>query len=369
MKNPALQSRHRGRATLNVAVWLLGLVLVGQLGAIGWAVWRKREPLAANPLPPTAALPVTEATPLAPLPEAPAAEAVTTVAPTPAAPSPAAAVPTLDTPLTDPNVRFFFENGIAAREKGDTNAALAQFRSAVNLQSTHPRLLYELAQTYDAMDLRDKATEVWDQIFRLGEGAGDFYKLAADRFQNAGAKDFREVESILKLGKVLVQQQPRTGDPTVKEQVKLRVPIQALDGATVDPSKVHVDILFYDLVKRANGVSVEKTEALLPRETWLSGAPTWLAGSSVEFVEQIYQLPTMPSFGTSEQRSYHGYIIRLYYNDNLQDVAAQPSELALRADAEVLPTVDQGAPTRRDAAPFQPSSGDPLDDSLFPLPQ
>ena len=72
-------------------------------------------------------------------------------------------------------------------------------------------------------------------------------------------------------------------------------------------------------------------------------------------------------------RRYHGYLVKLYYNDHLQDVMAKPAQLASlrpepgeRAIENFIDAPPPRTPSRK--SPPQETPG-PLDDSLVPLPQ
>lgn len=379
MTHPLLPAPRRGRIALNLAVWLLGVLLVGQLGAIGWALHRKhgsssRAAAAAvvtSAVPPSASpvVPVEAPAPAAaelvtappavgegpPVPEAVSAAPVASVA----APAAVVAAPAEAFPLTDERVLFFLESALASRERGDMKAALTQLRAAVDLQPAHPRLLYELASTYEKMSLPAKASPVWDQLFALGEGAGIYFKMAQARFEQGEARPPREVETPLRLGKILERSQSATGEV---EALTLRIPVQALEGAVIDPGRVSVVTQFYDEV---DGEIVE-TDAVTDNYRWLAGEfPSWTT-NTVEFLDQPYRrvasFPPAPDGG----RRYHGYVVKLYYNDHLQDVLAKPAQLASRR-AE---PGERGLQQPVERLDTRPPPGSQVDDSLFPpLPQ
>ncbi len=379
MTHPLLPAPRRGRIALNLAVWLLGVLLVGQLGAIGWALHRKHgsssraaaaaavtsaAPPSASPVVPVeapapAAAELVTAPPAvaegAPVPEAVSAAPVASVA----APAAVVAAPAEAFPLTDERVLFFLESALASRERGDMKAALTQLRAAVDLQPAHPRLLYELASTYEKMSLPAKASPVWDQLFALGEGAGIYFKMAQARFEQGEARPPREVETPLRLGKILERSQSATGEV---EALTLRIPVQALEGAVIDPGRVSVVTQFYDEV---DGEIVE-TDAVTDNYRWLAGEfPSWTT-NTVEFLDQPYRrvasFPPAPDGG----RRYHGYVVKLYYNDHLQDVLAKPAQLASRR-AE---PGERGLQQPVERLDTRPPPGSQVDDSLFPpLPQ
>lgn len=375
MTHPLLPAPRRGRIALNLAVWLLGVLLVGQLGAIGWALHRKHgsssraaavavvtsaAPPSASPVAPVQA-PAQAAADLVTAPPAVAegAPVLEAVSAAPVAQAAVAAAPAEAFPLTDERVLFFLESALASRERGDMKAALTQLRAAVDLQPAHPRLLYELASTYEKMSLPAKASPVWDQLFALGEGAGIYFKMAQARFEQGEARPPREVETPLRLGKILERSQSDSGEV---EALTLRIPVQALEGAVIDPGRVSVVTQFYDEV---DGEIVE-TDAVTDNYRWLAGEfPSWTT-NTVEFLDQPYR--RVPSFSPAPDggRRYHGYVVKLYYNDHLQDVLAKPAQLASRR-AE---PGERGLQQPVERLDTRPPPGSQVDDSLFPpLPQ
>lgn len=375
MTHPLLPAPRRGRIALNLAVWLLGVLLVGQLGAIGWALHRKHgsssraaaaavvtsaAPPSASPVAPVQA-PAQAAADLMTAPPAvaegaPVPEAVSAA---PAAVVAASAAPAEAFPLTDERVLFFLESALASRERGDMKAALTQLRAAVDLQPAHPRLLYELASTYEKMSLPAKASPVWDQLFALGEAAGIYFKMAQARFEQGEARPPREVETPLRLGKILERSQSASGEV---EALTLRIPVQALEGAVIDPGRVSVVTQFYDEV---DGEIVE-TDAVTDNYRWLAGEfPSWTT-NTVEFLDQPYRRAAGFSSAPDGGRRYHGYVVKLYYNDHLQDVLAKPAQLASRR-AE---PGERGLQQPVERLDTRSPPGSQVDDSLFPpLPQ
>lgn len=355
MNHPLSPAPRRGRLALNLAVSLLGALLAAQVAAIGWALHRKHQqgdPVAAPaqaPLQPAPAPALSEPAP---------ATAVASVPPVTAASDPGAA-PADPFPITDERVRFFLGSALSSRERGDMKATVSQLRAACDLLPNHPRLLYELASTYEKMSLAAKAAPVWDQLTALGEGAGIYFRLAQARFEQGDAQPPREVDTPLRLGKILERSQQ---DPGGGEAVTLRIPVQALDGASIEPGRVSVVTQFYDEV----GGEIVETDALTENHRWLSGEfPTWKT-NSVEFLDQPYRRPPLAEHGVPDGRRYHGYVVKLYYNDHLQDVIAKPAQLASRRAEPGERGLQQPAEIIEEGA--RPNNR--LDDSLFPpLPQ
>lgn len=359
MNQPPSSAPRRGRVTLQLAVSLLVVLLVGQLVAIAWALHRKhtRGPdTLTTARPPASALSEIAYSATGPAVRPPAESSATTAATTTdAAPANVGG----DFPIVDERVRFFLGSALASREQGDMKAALTQLRAACDLQPGHPRLLYELATTYEKMSLPAKAIPVWDQLAALGENGGIYFRLAQARFEQGDVPPAREVETPLRLGKILERPQQ---DPVAGDSITLRIPVQALEGAVIDPGLVSVVTQFYDEI---DGEIVE-TDAATDNWRWLSGEfPSWKT-NSVEFLDQPYRRSGGSAASLAGARRYHGYVVKLYYNDHLQDMVAHPAQLANRR-AE---PGERGLQHPVELYDARPGPARQLDDSLFPpLPQ
>ena len=89
-------------------------------------------------------------------------------------------------------------------------------------------------------------------------------------------------------------------------------------------------------------------------EHYVSAPYDWSDG--VEVIEVSYAQPKFTEIQKSElgEREYYGYIIELYYRDDLQEVLAEPLDL----DVEALGTLESG-----DSAAlyrFEANAGDKL---------
>src|SRR5262249_8545056 len=83
-----------------------------------------------------------------------------------AAPAPAAAQPSISpaAPLSTPPpsiVENLLREGKEFRDRGDTTNALARFQEASDSEPDNTGVLQEMAQTYESMQLFDRANDVW----------------------------------------------------------------------------------------------------------------------------------------------------------------------------------------------------------------
>ncbi|PWT86590.1 MAG: hypothetical protein C5B58_01200 [Acidobacteria bacterium] len=296
----------------------------------------------------------------------PAPRAVASPTPAPAVPQPAVSPETVaQTPppsLADQLLR----EGLELRERGDTTTALARLEEALDSEPNNVTLLEEIAKTYDSMQLYERSNEVWRKLHEMGPSAGAAYELADQRLKrglpastaaDAGAASAsldtasqRDVGGnaqgpVIGITEVKATETP---DPEAETNLALRIGIKKQQDAEIDHTKVRILVEFYDTV---DDKDVKLTDAdvsyewLTPKHDWTDTNPEVLAVSYVRpkigVVSSESSLSeaaatvrpgqknrsSKGSDARSGQRKYLGYRIRIYYDDKLQAVQAEPSRL------------------------------------------
>jgi tetratricopeptide (TPR) repeat protein len=292
----------------------------------------------------------------------PAAPPVSTPAPaTQTAASPEAVARTPPPSLIDQLLR----EGIELRDRGDTTNALARFEEALESEPSNVAVLEEIAKTYDSMQLYDKSNDVWRKLHDIGPSAGQAYELADQRLKlgvstpattDAGmasaslaAASHRDIGgnaegSVMGISEVKAAETP---DPDADTNLALRIGIKKQAGATVDHTKVKILVEFYDTV---GDKDVKLTDAdvnyewLTPKHDWTDPTPEVLSVSylrpktavvspesslseAAATVRPGQKSRSKSSLADSGKRKYLGYRIRIYYDDKLQAVQAEPSRL------------------------------------------
>lgn len=218
------------------------------------------------------------------------------------------------------------------RGLSDMQGTLELLRKADELTPDHPAIIAEMAQTYEQMGLTAKATDAWRRIQLLGATkAGQFFELASRRLGSGSAAvtapglsatSGAESEKFLRLGAC---QAVRDFSVNTGERYVLRVPISRAGNRPINSQELNLEVFFFD---RVNNEKVALTIAPEPEVSWQSTPVDW-NGTGEEVLDVVYHLPALSAAEIQQhgRRSYHGYMLRLYYNNKLQDVAAEPRDL------------------------------------------
>jgi tetratricopeptide (TPR) repeat protein len=265
-----------------------------------------------------------------------------------------------------------------AQAETDTASRLARLQSASERDPKNAELLAEIAATYELMQNFDKSAETWRRVFEIGPSAGALYELA-DMKLKTGVTSTTNVAattttSALETGKTVTAPEAvgvrsttaadgipqgstlgisevtasETPDPDSETNLMLRIAVKKRPGAVIDHTKVKIQVFFYDTV---GDNDIKLTDADVSYE-WLTPNHDW-ANSNSETLAVTYIRPKSKAKSAEADlaaaaaainpakkgkpakaspppegnRKYLGYIVRVYYNDQLQDKRAEPSKL------------------------------------------
>ena len=261
-----------------------------------------------------------------------------------------------------------------AQAEKDTTSRLARLQSASEGDPKNAELLAEIATTYELIQNVGKSSDTWRRVHDIGPSAGPLYELAdmklktgvpaapgsatgsaLDAGKPASALDATSVRSsaegiptgsTLGITEVTASETP---DPDSETNLMLRIAVKKRPNAVIDHTKVKIQVFFYDTV---GDNDIKLTDADVSYE-WLTPNHDW-ADSNSETLAVTYIRPkskaksaeadlaaaaaainpakkgkpvkaSPPPEGGS--RKYLGYIVRVYYNDQLQDKRAEPTRL------------------------------------------
>jgi hypothetical protein len=297
----------------------------------------------------------------------PPASSASSVTPAPAVAQPAFSPETLV--LTPPPslVDQLLREGIELRDRGDTTNALARLQEALESDPSNTSALEEIAKTYESMQLFDRSNETWRKLQEMGPSAGAAYELANQRLK-LGVPTPAATEAAIPNASLAATPQKGAGsiptgttfgitevkttetpDPDAETNLTLRIGIKKQTSATIDHTKVKIQVFFYDTV---DDKDIKLTDAdvnyewLTSKHDWTDTNPEMLAVSYVRpkirnasseaalseaaatvRPGQKGQAAKSRSAAEGGARRYLGYRILVYYNDQLQAVEAEPARL------------------------------------------
>ena len=247
---------------------------------------------------------------------------------------PPIAASTLDEASIAPTeVDILVKRATTIRDKGDMTGTLASLRDAQKIFPDDPKIVAEFATTYEQMGLVDKALAQWKRVMDAGEKAGDLYGVAAEKVrvgvtpkEPVSGRDEEGLQPGSTLGLVdVVKNYVNSGSET--ERVSLRMGIKARENAPIVGSQVNIQAMFYDLIDNKEVEPVDPSTTTVTSE-WLTGPEVDWKDEGVEVLKVHYDQKTpVRSENPLKERKYLGYIIRVYYENELHDVTADPVKL------------------------------------------
>ena len=236
------------------------------------------------------------------------------------------ALPPSNRPITNTQARENVDQARAVRGLGDMQGALEALRTADLREPQHPEILSEMALTYEAMHLADRAEAAWRSVLALGETAGGtYYGLAKSKL--GGLQDTQKSLASTDARALSIGSCQILPDKTVTkgQRLTLRIPLISMPATTIDPMQVDLRVFFFD--KLADG-SIAPTHADPPNFTWISEPVDW-RDNGEELVDVSYYMPELKpdELRNLGKRSYHGYIVKLFYQNRFMGEKAEPKAL------------------------------------------
>ncbi len=323
--------------TFRIAVWVLGCLLVAEMASIGWTLATRSVPGPPPRIPGSADVPRAAGSGSGGLDEADLAaqeralvdamgqgERIGVASGAPGVPDVPAEPPVRrPSDIGDDAARELYEVGRALRMDGEMMGALEKFREADARLPGNPRILYEIASAYTTMGLTDKAAPYWIQIRDLGpEGAGDVYAIADLKLMGESEAPPLRPLTVLYVNQALIKQHPEV---STGEQVTIRLALKARDGVPIDVDNVYLDTRFYDVT---TGGTVEASASNPVRWEWMTQPADW-KDQPEEVLDLVYYQASETDFEGAAvmNRRYYGFLVKLYYQDVLQDIYSEPRTL------------------------------------------
>ena len=264
------------------------------------------------------------------------------------------------------------------RDKGDTTNALARLQEAAQRDPKNANVLAQMAMIYESIQLFDRSNETWKKIHDIGPAAGPMYELADMKLKTgvtppattttgpglAGSSPLdagttrNDADGIPDGSSFGITEVNATDTPDADAEtnMKLKIGVKARPNTAIDHTKVKIQVFFYDTVDNKEVVLTDADvsyEWLTPRHDWKETNPEILAvtylraknktvssdaalaaaaasvtpSATTKKKAPAKKEPSADLPGEGGHRKYLGYIVRIYYNDQLQAVRADPTKL------------------------------------------
>jgi tetratricopeptide (TPR) repeat protein len=306
---------------------------------------------------------------------------------TPAAVAPPAADTAVNAPATQSSpsaaalsaAERLLKEATELRDKGDTTNALARLQEAAQRDPKNANVLAEMAMIYESIQLPDRSNETWKKIEDIGPSAGPMYELAVMKLKTGvnpqapatttgpgltgpaplDAGTTRSDPDGIPDGSTFgITELTATDSPDAESEtnMKLRISVKARPNTPIDHTKVKIQVFFYDTVDNKDVVLTDADvsyEWLTSNHDWKNTNPEILAvtyqraknkapssdaalaaaaasitpSASAKKKPPVKKDSAVELPGEGGHRKYLGYIVRIYYNDQLQVAKADPTKL------------------------------------------
>jgi tetratricopeptide (TPR) repeat protein len=263
------------------------------------------------------------------------------------------------------------QEGVDLTNRGDSASALNRFQQAVESNPKNAQAYAEMARIYETTNNLQRSNEMWRKVEEIGPVAGSLYELADARLRRgvtatpapavveatpaqapptpSAPSEGIPDGSTFGISEVTAAETP---DPDSDTNLLLKIGVKKRANSVIDHTKVKIQVFFYDTVDDRD---IKLTDAevnyewLTPDHDWASARPEVLAVTYVRpknkarsqdlaLSEAAASMnpnkkgrapakPAAPASDDSGHRKYLGYIVRIYYNDKLQAVRADPTKL------------------------------------------
>src|SRR5436190_1519258 len=277
--------------------------------------------------------------------------------------------------LLDPNY-FYLDSNLAAayREKGNFAEAIALYQKAETathfpssgLAITYVRMGRQmeakniLAQLLQAREIRYVSAPLIAAVYTaLGDKEEAFRWLERGFTEHSGIlqwiaflPEFRALHSDARFPHLLRRIGVRNGsvltitetalseiaDSNAHNHIALKIGVRPRPG-TQNGHNVKIKVDFYDLT---NENKLRPTDARVSYN-WLTSATDWSDGTTKYLVANYIRPKNQTSL--VDGRRYGGFIVRVYFDGQLQDSRGTPSDLLALFSSDELPAVSPNAPS------------------------
>ena len=338
---PAPQHPKRLRPkTYSVAVYLVGAVVLLQVAMVISVFWLRAMIVPVNfklpraltgqasaPLPPTALptpTPHPAATAASKLPELPE---LSTGGPHLALLS----VPDLSDTLS--RINNLNDQAQQSLRENDLKSAAELLVKAEDMDPRNPTTLKNLAEVYYLMNNAVRAKQYWQRLVDLGPGVGTVYALAKDHvllLSSTHDADTLKAPSIFpRLIYIDGVEKTPVETANAQSQFHLRTVLMRKDLKMLqfDQKKLRPYVIFYQQMPDGSLAPDLNQHGGSFEDTFLF----WGTKTHEPFgVDYIMPVVGSPGPNNTKQGEYYGFVIGIYYNNQLQDARSEPDDLIAR---------------------------------------
>jgi hypothetical protein len=214
----------------------------------------------------------------------------------------------------------------------DLKSGLDLLIKAEDIDPRNPNILKSLAETYYLMNDAPRAKQYWQRLVDLGPGVGTVYALAKDHVLLLGNHEADALAEPSTLPRYIyvseVEKTPvetRNGQPQfhLRTELKRKDP----DMPSFDQKKLRPYVIFYQQTADGKLVPDLSQHGGSFEDTFLFWGKKNKEAFGVDYVMPTFGLPG-PNNTTAGE--YYGFVIGIYYNNQLQDARSEPSSLISR---------------------------------------
>jgi len=242
------------------------------------------------------------------------------------------------TPAQIKTIKDYIDAATKERYAGNFQLSLTNLQKALEIGPDYTSTHVAFAELYESFDDKPKAIDSWQNVLELETNKSSrvhtetLAKIDVLRKKlDEKGTDISGVPAEIPTGEGFVfvdnVDTQRDNSALFDERMLLKIQVGTKSAVKViDPALVKIQVYFYDLLSNNQVVS---TKARV-KANFIDNYVDWADGP--EFMQVVYEVPRgtwqkeLNNSGIS--RNLYGYIIRIYYDNKLQDVYADPSQLA-----------------------------------------
>ena len=198
-----------------------------------------------------------------------------------------------------------------------------KLEEAQTREPNNPNVLYELAVNFEELLVYDNAADYYKKVYDLGPlKAGSLFKKSALKLAQGVVPEAGGL-AVLNAARKLEPQIDQKG-----ERRSVNLAITTAPGREFDPELMNVEVRFFE--ESFGELRPANFNAADPEATGsqcISMPYDWKDGE--EIIEVWYRIPPRDRGDRllDGDRNYYGFVAKLYYDDKLLDIRAQPRTL------------------------------------------